>query len=58
MKVRMTFTVDVDPEQWCEQFGVATHAEVRDDVRSYYLNQLQQSPRTLDVQATVVATAK
>ncbi|MFD6361233.1 hypothetical protein ACFWFX_15445 [Streptomyces roseolus] len=54
----MTFTVDVDPEEWCEQFGVATHAEVRDDVRGYYLNQLQQSSRTLDVRATVSDTGK
>lgn len=44
MKVRVTLTIDVDRESWSTIYGTTEGAnEVRDDVRSYVLNQIQQS---------------
>jgi hypothetical protein len=34
MKVRVTFTVDVDPEDWANAFGLE-RSEVRADVQRY-----------------------
>ncbi len=34
MKIRIEFTVDVDPKAWIENYGVADD-EVRDDVKGY-----------------------
>lgn len=35
MKVRIAFTVDVDPEQWMELQACETRAEVREDVQRW-----------------------
>lgn len=35
MKVRVTTTVDIDPEAWASEFGV-DKADVREDVRVYF----------------------
>ena len=44
MKVRITLTIDVDRESWSDMYGTTDAAtEVREDVRSYVLNQIQQS---------------
>lgn len=44
MKVTVTLTIDVDPEAWDLTYGSGpTPAEVRTDVKSYALNQLQGS---------------
>lgn len=37
MKVRITHTVDVDPEAWAQEYGVEREdAAVRADVRIYF----------------------
>jgi hypothetical protein len=41
MKIRLTYTVDVDPETWSNSFGVARE-DVREDVRDYFRNLIQQ----------------
>jgi hypothetical protein len=41
VKVRLEYTVDVDPEDWVRAFGVARE-DVRDDVRDYMRNLIQQ----------------
>lgn len=53
MKIRVTFTVEVDAEEWCEYYGVATHSEVRESVRSYYLNEARQAHPAESVGAKV-----
>lgn len=35
MKVRISFTLDVDPEAWANEYGVAA-AEIRQDVQTYF----------------------
>lgn len=32
MKVRVSFTIDIDPKAWSEEYGVETAAEIRQDV--------------------------
>jgi hypothetical protein len=34
MKVRVTLTIDVNPEEWTEAYGVEGRREIADDVRS------------------------
>ncbi|MGW6754517.1 hypothetical protein [Streptomyces sp. NPDC055006] len=41
MKVRLTYTVDVNPEKWMDSYGVAKD-DVREDVRAYMRNLIQQ----------------
>lgn len=44
MKVRITLTIDVDRESWSVIYGTTDAAtDVREGVRSYVLNQIQQS---------------
>ena len=44
MKVRITLTIDVDREAWSDIYGNGDAAtEVREDVRSYVLEQIHQS---------------
>lgn len=42
MKVRLEFTVDINPEEWTRAFGVAGASEIRQDVREYMRNLIQQ----------------
>lgn len=42
MKVRITLTLDIDPEVWGLEYGAAPE-DMRDDVRSYVLDAIQQS---------------
>lgn len=43
MRVRMTFTVDVDMAQWVAEYGPGeSAAEIREDVRSYFLTLMQE----------------
>ncbi|MFE9381767.1 hypothetical protein ACFYMO_00800 [Streptomyces sp. NPDC007025] len=45
MKVRITLTLDIDPEAWSLAYGTTTEAAaVREDVRSYVLNSVQGAP--------------
>jgi hypothetical protein len=42
MKISMTFTLDVDGDAWLHEYG-GHRAELREDVRSYFLTLLQGS---------------
>ena len=43
MKIGVVLTVEVDPEAWALEYGTGTTAsEVRQDVRDYVLNMVQQ----------------
>lgn len=37
MKIKLQFTIDVNPDAWIEAYGV-DRADVRDDVRDYVRN--------------------
>jgi hypothetical protein len=52
MKIRMTVTVEVDAEDWSQEYGIHP-GEVRDDVRSYFANQVFQSAAVEDAGLTV-----
>lgn len=49
MKVRITTTVEVDPDAWAADFGV-DRKEVRDDVRAYFSNWIQGHVDSLGLQ--------
>jgi hypothetical protein len=38
MKVRITVTVDIDPEAWTTDYGVTDQTAIRDDVREWATN--------------------
>lgn len=52
MKVRLTVTVEVDPAEWADAYGVELD-EVRADVRNYFTNQVLASAATDAVDFTV-----
>ncbi len=44
MRVRMTFSVDVNMAEWVSEYGSGeSAAEIREDVRSYFLTLMQDS---------------
>ena len=43
MKVRVTFTLEVDTEGWTLDYGVEGNAAIREDVREWVKNVLDQS---------------
>ena len=38
MKVKIEFTVDIDPEAWAEEYGLA-RGDVREDVKAWVSSQ-------------------
>ena len=49
MKIRMTVTIDVDPDTWMAEYG-CERRDVRDNVGSYFESLLQDSPaRSADI---------
>jgi hypothetical protein len=46
MKIRLTTVVDVDPEKWAKEYGIAA-SEVRDDVKGYFANFPQEQVNSL-----------
>jgi hypothetical protein len=42
IKIRIQFTVEIDPDAWTLAYGVEKH-EIRDDVKSYIKNMVQGS---------------
>lgn len=38
MKVRVTVTVEIDPEEWATAYGVEGTQAIRDDVKQYVAN--------------------
>ena len=47
MKIRVSFTIDVDEEAWSLEYGV-DKSEVRQDVKSHVLNALQSDHEASD----------
>jgi hypothetical protein len=43
MKVQLKITVDVDPVKWSDEYG-CERTRVREDVRSYFVHHIHQSP--------------
>lgn len=37
MRVKVTATVEIDPDLWASEYGIE-RAEVREDVKNYYAN--------------------
>jgi hypothetical protein len=52
MKVNLDITVDVDPEAWTTTYG--QNKSVREDVKEYLVNQIQQSPPAEECDLKVV----
>lgn len=48
----MTVTVEVDPSTWADEYG-CDRSEVREDVRSYFTNQIQAAQAVEDASLTV-----
>lgn len=48
MKVRVVLTLDVDAEEWCGMYGLASRGEVREDVRRYLLEVVRSSTPAQD----------
>lgn len=42
MKIKIEFTLDVDPEAWSSNYGVKGAAEIREDVRAYVQNDVTE----------------
>lgn len=38
MKIALNITVDVDPAEWRAEFQLEPGTDIREDVRSYWLN--------------------
>ncbi len=53
MKIRLTYTVDVDPEMWKQAFGI-DRSELREDVHAYFRNLIQQSAASEETELEVV----
>jgi hypothetical protein len=59
MKITVPVVIEVDPATWahatgiCDAQGRYTLAAVRDDIRSYVLNQLHHLPRFEETDAEV-----
>ncbi|MGV9659156.1 hypothetical protein ACWDR5_19590 [Streptomyces koyangensis] len=54
MKIRLTFTVEVDPEEWMKTYG-GERSDVRSDVHSYFRAQIQQSPAAEETGLEIVS---
>lgn len=50
MKIRITQTVNIDPAAWALEYGLERN-EVRDDVKSYFENWLQEHVAELGLDA-------
>lgn len=60
MKIRIPITIDVDPQKWAAAFGLDVDAtgtpkaaDLRQDVRSYFLNLVQGSSAVDETDAEV-----
>lgn len=52
MKVQIKVTIEVDPADWAEEFGLE-RSEVRTDVKNYFSNAILQSAAVDEVDFTV-----
>lgn len=54
MKIVITLALEIDPEAWHDTYGHGdTPRAVRDDVRSYVLNHVQQAAGITETGGTV-----
>jgi hypothetical protein len=44
MRVKISLTVEVDPQWWSDEYGTSGNAEVREDVRRYVRTALDGCP--------------
>jgi hypothetical protein len=51
MKVRITLTVEIDPEAWTLNYGVAGAPDIRADVRAYIADLTTEQLRTAGILA-------
>lgn len=49
MKIKVTLTLDIDPEAWTENYGVESAEEIREDVQSYAHNVITEQLRDVGV---------
>jgi hypothetical protein len=47
MKVQIKVTVEVDPQEWANEYG-CERSEVREDVRSYFTDAIRNSSAVTD----------
>jgi hypothetical protein len=52
MKVQIKVTVEVDAQQWADEYG-CEREEVREDVKTYFAYQIQAAPAIEDAGLTV-----
>jgi uncharacterized alkaline shock family protein YloU len=52
MKIVVQLVVEVDPEAWADEYGV-NKSEVRQDIKDYVLNNVQNTAGMLDTDAEV-----
>jgi hypothetical protein len=46
MKVRITVTVDINPEAWTTDYGITGQTAIRDDVREWAINLVTEQLRS------------
>ena len=44
MKIKVSFTIDIDPESWAENYGISRH-NVREDVQRFYMQYAKEHAR-------------
>lgn len=53
MKIIVQIVVEIDANQWAELNGLESKSDVRADVKSYILNNVQQAAMIQDAEGTV-----
>lgn len=57
VKIRLTFTVDIDPDEWVRSYGVE-RSDVRSDVYSYFRTQIQGSPAAEETGLEIISEGR
>jgi hypothetical protein len=55
VKVKISVTVEVNPQEWTQTYGVEGAKEIREDVKSYIVGQIQGSAAADECSMTVVS---
>jgi hypothetical protein len=53
MKIRVVLSIDIDPKEWVDLYGLDNAESIRDDVKDYVLYGVQGMTRFGEVDATV-----
>ena len=51
LKIRLSITIEVDPDRWADLNGLTTSAEVREDIKAYVWSSLWGLPMIEDTEA-------